>query len=195
MKIAVILFDGFQDLDVFGPAAVLAAVPSSELSYHSLEGGMVRGSCGASVATALMKDIPDDGIVLVPGGFGTRALAGDAAFIGALADVCRGASFILTVCTGSALLARTGLLDGRRATSNKRAFDWACSQGENVRWERKARWVVDGNIYTSSGVTAGIDMALGFVADRLGKDAAASIAHGIEHVWTGSPEDDPFALR
>ena len=106
MKIAVILFNGFQDLDVFGPAAVLASVPSHELSYHSLEGGMMNGSCGASIGTSVMKEISDGGIVLVPGGFGTRAEVNNAEFIGALAAVCRNASYVLTVCTGAALLAR-----------------------------------------------------------------------------------------
>ena len=195
MKIAVILFNGFQDLDVFGPAAVLASVPSHELSYHSLEGGMVKGSCGALIDTRSMKEIPDGDIVLVPGGFGTRAEVNNAAFVDALAEVCRNASYVLTVCTGAALLARTGLLDGRRATSNKRAFEWAVSQGPNVTWEKKARWVVDGNIYTSSGVTAGIDMALGFIADRYGLDAAKKIAEGIEHLWNADDdEDDPFSV-
>ena len=79
---------------------------------------------------------------------------------------------MLTVCTGSALLAATGLLDGCRAASNGLTFDWVTSVSDRVTWIRDAHWIVDGNFRTSSGISAGIDMALSFVQDLVGSDAA-----------------------
>jgi transcriptional regulator GlxA family with amidase domain len=99
---------------------------------------------------------------------------------------------VLTVCTGSALLARTGLLSGRRATSNKRAFDWVVEQDRGVLWKRKARWIRDDKYYTSSGVSAGIDMTLGFVGDRHGTETAERISKGIEYLWNRDSGYDPF---
>jgi transcriptional regulator GlxA family with amidase domain len=98
-----------------------------------------------------------------------------------------------TVCTGSALLARTGLLDDRPATSNKIAWDWVVAQGPRVRWQRRARWVDDGNVLTSSGVSAGIDMALALIARLNGRDLALTAARNMEYVWHEDPGDDPFA--
>ena len=133
------------------------------------------------------------GIVLVPGGMGTRKLADDETFLGQLRSLCEKSEFVLSVCTGSALLAKAGVLEDRKATSNKMAWDWVIRQSRRVDWVRKARWVVDGKFYTSSGVTAGIDMALGFVSDRSGQDYAQEIASGLEYLWNSDRDTDPFA--
>jgi transcriptional regulator GlxA family with amidase domain len=99
----------------------------------------------------------------------------------------------MSVCTGSALLARAGLLDGIRATSNKRAFDWVVSQGPAVKWIGQARWVEDGKFATSSGVSAGIDMALAIIARVLGTETAEKDAIGMEYEWHRDAAWDPFA--
>ena len=125
---------------------------------------------------------------------GTRRLVNDSAFMNALRKAAKESVYCLTVCTGSALLAKTGLLDGMRATSNKRAFDRAVSVNPNVRWQRHARWVSDGKYYSSSCVSAGIDMALGFIRDRSGEEKAREIADSMEYVWNSDPWNDPFAL-
>lgn len=78
-------------------------------------------------------------------------------------------------------------------TSNKRVFPWTGMESPNVNWVKKARWVKAGNIYTSSGVSAGIDMALGFVADHLGRGTALKVAQKIEYEWHEDPSWDPFA--
>lgn len=98
----------------------------------------------------------------------------------------------MTVCTGTSLLARTGLLDGKNATTNKIAFDWVMTNGKDVLWNKKARWVADGKYYTSSGVTAGMDMTLGFLAERHGIDLALRVATEIEYVWIQDKNNDPF---
>ena len=98
-----------------------------------------------------------------------------------------------TVCTGSALLARTGLLDNRPATSNKLAWNWVLQQGPRVQWIRQARWVDDGTIITSSGVSAGIDMALSLIARLNGRELALASARNMEYRWHEDAGDDPFA--
>jgi transcriptional regulator GlxA family with amidase domain len=101
--------------------------------------------------------------------------------------------YCLSVCTGAALLAKTNLLNGKNATTNKKAYQWVCEQNRNVNWIKKARWVIDGKFYTSSGVSAGMDMALGFVSDALGREKAEDIARHIEYFWQDDKNNDPFA--
>ena len=101
-------------------------------------------------------------------------------------------------CDGNGLhrlgcLARTGLLDGRPATSNKVAWDWVLEQGPKVDWKRQARWVDDGDIVTSSGVSAGIDMALDLIARLRGEEIAVNSAKYMEYIWNRDPANDPFA--
>lgn len=193
--ILTVLFPDFETLDVFGPIEVFGRLGAHfNPVFVSQHGGLITSAQQVPVPTTAFAEITaHDYILLVPGGIGTRALAKDAAYIDALRDVATRGKYILTVCTGSGLFANTGLLDGKRATSNKRAFAWAESQGLNVQWVYKARWVQDGNVYTSSGVTAGIDMSLAFVADLLGYDVAKQQANEIEHEWNENPEHDPFA--
>lgn len=195
MKCDVILFDGFETLDAFGPVEIFGRKEAlCELGYYSLPGGTITSAQGVSVDTVPLAGIAGQGIVLVPGGIGTRQLVHDQGFIGELHRLATGAEYVLTVCTGAALLAKTGLLDGKNATTNKRAFEWVVSQGESVYWRKKARWAVDGKYYTSSGVSAGMDMALGFIADTLGRSVAVTIARDIEYIWNDAKDDDLFAI-
>ena len=102
---------------------------------------------------------------------------------------------MLTVCTGTSLLARTGLLDGKKATSNKKAFEWVKTNGKDVLWNERARWTVDGKYYTSSGVTAGMDMTLGFLEERHGIELALRIATDIEYLWIQDKDNDLFVAQ
>jgi putative intracellular protease/amidase len=97
-------------------------------------------------------DCPPLDVLLVPGGPGTRQEVDNPVLIDWLATRGADAEIISSVCTGAALLARAGLLDGRAATTNKQAFAWVTEQGPRVRWVRRARWVDDGRVVTSSGV-------------------------------------------
>jgi transcriptional regulator GlxA family with amidase domain len=156
--------------------------------------GPVRAGEGpATHADFSFAEAPACDILLVPGGFGTRRAVDDGGFLTGLRALAERAPVTTTVCTGSALLARTGLLDGRPATSNKIAWDWVVKQGPRVLWKRRARWVDDGNILTSSGVSAGIDMALALVARLNGRDSAVAAARNMEYVWREDADDDPFA--
>ena len=203
-RVAVVLFDGFTVLDVYGPVQAFGSCrvtrpddpPHRFFQIFTIADrpGPVRSGEGpATHADHAFADAPDYDILLVPGGFGTRAAVRDDAFLAKLDAASRRAPVTTTVCTGSALLARTGLMDGRPATSNKIAWDWVLAQGPRVLWKRKARWVDDGNLVTSSGVSAGIDMALSVIARLNGRDMAVSAARNMEYIWHESPDDDPFA--
>ncbi|MDP3563387.1 MAG: DJ-1/PfpI family protein [Methanoregula sp.] len=188
------LYNDFETLDVFGPIEVLGRV-SEQFSpqFYSLAGGIITSSQNVPVMTRPLSELKSMGYILfIPGGNGARAMVNDEAFVAAIRSLAGNAGFILTVCTGSILLARAGILEGRNATSNKRVFAWTQS-APGVHWIKKARWVKDGNIYTSSGVSAGIDMALGFVSDLLGHPVAEQLSREIEYGWNEDPKNDPFS--
>jgi transcriptional regulator GlxA family with amidase domain len=190
----VILFNDFALLDAFGPAQVIGYLDKIyRIGYFSENGGIIRSSQNAGIETLPLSGIAERSVILIPGGFGTRREANNVDFIRAIGRIAESSEFVLTVCTGSALLAKTGLLKRRKATSNKLAFDWAREQDKDVDWIEKARWVADGKYYTSSGVSAGIDMTLGFVSDRLGREIADKIAYGMEYIRNPDPGNDPFS--
>ncbi|PCJ51574.1 MAG: hypothetical protein COA73_17125 [Candidatus Hydrogenedentota bacterium] len=103
------------------------------------------------------------------------------------------ADLVMTVCTGTALAAKAGLLEGRRATSNKKSFQWVTEQGPNTKWIKEARWVDDGDRVTSSGVSAGIDMALAVIEREFGAETANKLAAYTEYNREHDPDNDPFA--
>jgi transcriptional regulator GlxA family with amidase domain len=192
--VVTILYDDFETLDVFGPIEVLGRIPEQfNPVFYSMEGGIITSSQNVPVMTRPLSEMKSTKYILfIPGGTGTRAQVNDERFISALRSLTGGAEFILSVCTGSILLSRTGILDGKRATSNKRVFVWTTTF-PGVNWIKKARWVKDGSIYTSSGVSAGTDMALGFIADLLGYPAAKQVSTEIEYEWNDDSGHDPFS--
>ncbi len=193
MDVNILLFPDFETLDAFGPVEVLGSIEEYKLRYISVQGGTVTSRQGMRILTENAEETDPYGILLIPGGQGTRPLVNDRKFIEKLSDLALKSRYCLTVCTGSALLAKTGLLNNRKATSNKNAFEWVKSINTDVLWIEKARWVADQKYYTSSGVSAGIDMALGFVAERFGRNKAEKIAKHIEYIWSSDPNNDPFA--
>jgi putative intracellular protease/amidase len=194
MNINCLLFDDFETLDLFGPVEVFGKVEEYEIKYYSINGGNIISRQNTQVYTENANTIHSNGILLIPGGQGTRALVNDTDFIRKLKHLVENSEWCLTICTGSALLARTGLLDNCNATSNKIAFEWVRGNGKNVNWKYKARWVVDKKYYTSSGISAGIDMSLGFVFDRFGEEKVKEITRMMEYEWKNNEDDDPFAV-
>lgn len=189
-----LLFPGYQTLDLMGPVEILHRMSNSHLHYVSREGGQVASAQGFAVETVRLERLLPESVLLVPGGMATRTLVADRSYIATLADWATQSAWTLTVCTGSALLAATGLLDGLPATSNKTAFDWVRGVRPQVAWQGRARWVQSGKFYTASGVSAGMDMALGFIADREGVAQAESIAQRCEYRWQRDAAVDPFAV-
>lgn len=136
-------------------------------------------------------DLGDIEVLIVPGGGGTRSnVSEEIAFI---KEMYPKVKYILSICTGATLLSRAGILDGKKATTNKFSWAWASAQGPNVNWVPKARWVEDGNIISSSGVSAGIDAAYALVSRLYGEPVADYLAKAAEYYRETDPSHDEFA--
>ncbi|MFT4127867.1 MAG: DJ-1/PfpI family protein [Gordonia sp. (in: high G+C Gram-positive bacteria)] len=193
--VSVVLFDGFELLDVFGPVELLSVLRNEfSISFLGPTPQPVPSSQGVTVnATQTYADAEPADILLVPGGMGTRALVDNKGFLDWLHDHAAACQIVTSVCTGSALLAAAGLLDGYRATSNKWAFTWAAQHGEDVTWVPQARWVEDRDRWTSSGVAAGMDMTAALIRSLLGADTAQRASDFIELDVQTDPTHDRFA--
>jgi transcriptional regulator GlxA family with amidase domain len=202
LHLGIVLYPGFEPLDVFGPLEMFMNVGSDRLRVHMIaqEAGLVPSSAGAYPASIAPKvhadvalaDAPPLDIIMVPGGFGTIQQLQNETLLSWLRERAPRARFTTSVCSGSAILAKAGLLDDRKATSNKQLFSFIAAQGPDVEWVKSARWVEDGAILTSSGVSAGIDMALALIAKLFGAEVATAIANGTEYEWHRDPDQDPF---
>lgn len=193
--IAVILFDDFELLDVFGPVELLQFVPRYHLEFYAPTLGKVRSAQGIEViAPRALADLEKADLLLVPGGKGTRTLVNDQEFIERLTLLGHASSTVASVCTGAALLARAGLLSGHKATTNKRAYHWVTSFGPDVLWQPSARWVQDRTRWTSSGISAGIDMTAALIGHFEGQEVLQEILNRSELTVATDPSHDPFAI-
>lgn len=195
LKIGAVLFHGFELLDLYGPLEMLGLLGDQvSITLLAEAPGQISSSVGVQgVTTHPLSDPEALDLLLIPGGIGTRTLVNDDHFLTLLKSKAEASALVATVCTGSALLAKTGLLDGHRATSNKIAFDWVTEQGPHVHWVRKARWVEDGKYFTSSGISAGIDMTLALISHLHGRESALEVARRAEYLWNEESSFDPFA--
>lgn len=174
-----VVFDDFQLLDLAGPMTVFEIasrfVPGAyAVSTRAPEGGFVSASSGLSVV-AEPAGTPDCDTLVVVGGNGTRSAVAASATLWLVQRLAAQARRVTSVCSGSLVLAAAGLLDGRKATTHwRRAGDLARYPGVTVIPDRI--FIRDGNVWTSAGITAGIDLALALVADDLGQAVAARVA-------------------
>jgi transcriptional regulator GlxA family with amidase domain len=194
-RLGVVLYPDFELLDVFGPVEMFGNLLGDvEVTMIGERAGTVRSAQGPSVVTEHgFGDCPRLDMFLVPGGMGTRVEVENPKILEFLTARAAEVDVAMTVCTGTALLARAGLLDGRRATTNKMFFQWVAEQGPKVHWVKEARWVEDGKFVTSSGVSAGMDMALGVIARLKGPDVSHTLAVATEYDWHQDASWDPFA--
>ena len=175
---------------------VRANVPEFKVIMIAQNGGLVPSAQGVAVqADYSFEEAPKLDVVMVPGGRGTFTELRNPVLLNYLVRADRDSEFTTSVCTGSALLAKAGLLKGRRATSNKKFFSLAVDQDPSVEWEKSARWVEDGKYLTSSGVSAGTDMALGLLARIYGLEHTRMLARTLEYQWSEDPTNDPFAIK
>ena len=195
LKIGALLFAGFELLDIYGPLEMFGLLGDKiSITMLAVEPGEIESSAGPmGVANESLQQAAHLDLFLIPGGIGTRTLVCDPDFLELLRKKADEARFVATICTGSALLAKTGLLDGCKATSNKLVFDWVMQQRPEVDWIRKARWIKDGRFFTSSGISAGIDMTLAMIAHFYGRGTSLEVAAKAEYLWNENPLDDPFA--
>ncbi len=142
MNVGILLFEDFETLDVFGPVEILGRLKELyQIDFYSEFGETVNNSHGVSIYTKKLDHIYDGvDIFLIPGGLGTRKIVNNNKLVYTIRQIAELSKYVLTVCTGSAVLAKTGLLDHKLATSNKAAFEWVITNGEKVKWIKRARW-------------------------------------------------------
>ncbi len=196
-SIGALVFDGFETLDLFGPLEFFCWLPNEfTISTVGENAGHVTCRSGQRIAVdCLLGERNDFDLILVPGGPGTPVEPANEAISDWIRVAAEKATIVMSVCTGSALLASTGVLDGRKATTNKMEFNWAVPFGPKVDWIGKARWVEDGKFFTSSGVSAGMDMSLAVISRLIGLESARHVATCAEYSWTEDASSDPFAVQ
>jgi transcriptional regulator GlxA family with amidase domain len=195
VKIAIPIFDKVTALDAVGPYEVLSRLPGAELTFVGFEPGPVKTDnrmLSLHVETAL-EDFADPDIVVVPGGFGTRALMTDSFMLEWVRQVHRTSEWTTSVCTGSLVLGAAGLLDGLEATTHWAAMETLAKTGAKPTARRV---VQQGKIVTAAGVSSGIDMALFLAGQIAGDTVAQAIQLGIEYdpeppYDSGSPDKAP----
>jgi transcriptional regulator GlxA family with amidase domain len=195
MQIAYLLYDRFTALDIIGPHDVLNSVPGNESVFVAEEAGPVRNESNtlSLVADASTDEVRSPEIIVVPGGFGTRALLDHEPLLSWLRQAHETSTWTTSVCTGSLLLAAAGLLKGAPATTHWLARELLEELGAVPVPDRV---VEHGKIVTAAGVSSGIDMALGLVQKINGDEVAQAVQLGIEYdpeppLDAGSPEKAP----
>ncbi|HKA30301.1 MAG TPA: DJ-1/PfpI family protein [Candidatus Binatia bacterium] len=198
-RVGILVFDGVEVLDFCGPFEVFSVVRLVEERRREdpspFEVILVAERQAVVTATGGLKVTPDVSlascppldVLVVPGGWGTRRELGNPVLREWIAERGRQVETLTSVCTGAMLLGHTGLLDGRHATTHWRSLDWMSDSFPRVTVERNLHVVEDGNVLTSAGISAGIDMALRVVARYHGEAIARATARHMEYPY---PEDN-----
>lgn len=191
--IGIVLFDEVEVLDFCGPFEVFLVARVDQMRRRESEspfrvvlvsekGGVVTATGGLRVlADHSFADCPPLDLLCVPGGWGTRKELSNPAMLSFLRERAAVAELVTSVCTGSMLLGFAGLLKGRRATTHWKSLDWMAESFTDTVVERDLRVVDEGNLVTSAGISAGIDMALHVVARYFGEEARADVERHMEY--------------
>jgi transcriptional regulator GlxA family with amidase domain len=197
----ILLFDDVEVLDfagpfeVFGVAGARPGPPAFQVRTVALNPGPVTARNGLSVnPTHVVGAAPIADLVIVPGGHGTRREMHNPAMLAHLRAANAVAMMMLSVCTGSLLFARAGLLTGLAATTHSSAMDELRALGTDFQVRPDARVVDNGRVITSTGISAGIDMALHVVGRLLGQAAAEETAAYMQYEWTLRHVDRPDGM-
>ncbi len=178
--IGILVFDDFQLLDATGPAAAFEIAyrlqrKRAPIAMLALKAGAVRSSSGVELnARSFRRAQPET--LIIAGGEGVRAAAACKTTLAFVRSVARRGSRVASVCSGTYVLAEAGLLDGKRATTHWRQTRDFIARYPKVRLEADRIYVQDGNIWSSAGITAGIDLALAMIADEFGEEIAQATA-------------------
>jgi transcriptional regulator GlxA family with amidase domain len=180
MNIVIPIFDRLTALDAVGPYEVLSRLPGATVHFIAASPGAKQTENGMLTlhADRGLDEVPDPEVIVVPGGYGTRALMHDAEMLNWLRRAHNSSTWTTSVCTGSLLLAAAGILDGLEATTHWSVMDVLRDYG--VR-PAAARIVRQGKVITAAGVSAGIDMALVLAAEIAGDTIAQAIQLSIEY--------------
>ena len=177
-RVVIVGFPECMSLDVVGPAEVFASAGAYDVE-------LVAPDPEPFFMTNGLRVVPERGIddvrghidtLVIAGGQGTRRAASDPRVIGWVRDAAKRSRRVTSVCSGAFVLAAAGLLDGRRATTHWQWCDALAQMFPEVQIESDAIFVADGNVYTSAGVTAGMDLALALVEEDLGPEVAREVA-------------------
>lgn len=198
-RVGILIFPAVEVLDFCGPYEVFSVTRLDEerrrVESSPFEVLLVAESADPVVATGGLRVIPDATlqtcppleILVVPGGWGTRTEMSNRRVLTWIAERAKGVETLTSVCTGAMLLGQTGLLDGRRATTHWRSLDWMRQSFPAVTVEDKLHVVEDGELLTSAGISAGIDMALRVVARYFGEAVGRATARHMEYPF---PDDN-----
>jgi len=201
------VFPGFQALDAFRPLDALntlsvmfplnLSIIAATLDPVSTKMPKVPSSNSSNFGQSInpthtFDSAPPLDVLLIPGGSGAISPSIQSA-IDFVAKVYPSLKYLVTVCNGAGITARAGVLDGKRATMNKMQWVPETASRPQVRWVAHARWVVDGNVWTSSGVSTGLDTIFAFMAAIYGEEAAEKVSNIMEYERHQDPRWDPFA--
>ncbi len=188
---AILLFDDVEVLDFAGPFEVFSI--TNELNDFTIlniytvaqNNSPITAKNGLSVNPDYeLPEAPEPDLLIIPGGYGARKLLQETDVINWIKDSADPAEKVMSVCTGALLLAKAGLLDGLRATTHYQVFDKLAELAPNTEILRNERFIDNGKILTSAGVSAGIDMSLYVIGLLYGKDEARKTARYIEYKST-----------
>ncbi len=197
--VGIVIFDEVEVLDFCGPFEVFSVTRLDPDKRRETESpfdvrlvaekpGPVRTTGGMTVTPmCTFADCPPLDILLVPGGWGTRREIDNPAFIDWLRERGQQASILASVCTGSILLGRAGFLDGCRATTHWQVLDWMRELFPACEVVPDKHFVRDGKLWTSAGISAGLDLTLNLVAETQGEAVARATARHMEYPY---PESD-----
>jgi transcriptional regulator GlxA family with amidase domain len=194
MKIAILLYDNYTALDVVGPYEVLSNIPGSKIFFTAEKPGLYKNNKGIQIAAdCSLTDMEDPEIIVIPGGFGIDTILSNKEILKWVNTVHEKSQWTTSVCSGSLLLAAAGVLNGRKITTHwNRVEQLKKYPVEFV----KERYVKDGKIITSAGVSAGIDMALYLTSLVVSENFAKTVQLAIEYdpkppFDSGSPDKAP----
>jgi len=197
MKIVILLFDNYTALDIVGPYEVLNKLPNSKIYLVGLEKKEYKDTYGLKIsADNSIDEISEADILLIPGGFGIDNLSKNEEVLDWIRRIDSTTKWTVSVCSGSLLLAQTGLLDGKNCTTHWRRKEQLQRFNVTIKNER---YIQDGKFITSAGVSAGIDMALYLVSKIAGDQTAMMFQLAIEYdpkppFNCGSPDKIPKAM-
>ena len=218
LRIGILVFDGFEPIDIWGFTEAFTISRFIGTSYFSpppypFEVVLISNQCkpdakdatpapvksinGPRVAPDYFRDEVLEqkiDVLMIPGGAGTRALLDDGhpenkrALLDWVRAMDERVEILSSVCTGAAVLAAAGVLDGKPAATNHASFGWVASFGPRVQWDNVSRWVDAGHYVSSAGVSAGTDMGFYLVKRLAGRAVAEVAAKGAEYDWHRDPE-------
>ena len=192
-QVGIVIFENVEVLDFCGPFEVFSVTRLNEEKRREEPSPfnvfLVAETTSPVVATGGMKVLPDYDldscpqvdILVVPGGWGTRKEMNNEHLLKWIADRSRQVETLTSVCTGALLLGKAGLLDGKRATTHWRSLDWMQKLFPKVMVEKRLHFVEEGALFTSAGISAGIDMSLWLVGQMYDEDHARDVQRVIEY--------------